>query len=406
MGKRIYPGFPILLIFLLTIIFAWGTVSAAEFSGKITTITKHDTLTGQIFVKGEKYRMELTQDGEEIIVIVDPSVNKTIVIPVSTGIYRELASDDMMSLMNDPIQAYLYTADMGEESSAGTETIEGYECDKSKVSMMDSDVMSEWVAKDLNFPIKIVTYGQGAREMTVTDIKVASVADDKFEVPEGYTAWIDPDSVPGKRPDWADNIAAAPLLIPPFEMDLKPGNTVRVKVEPGKSLFVKGVSDGDATARVIPFKGENPLKDEDRYNNFAQKGTLCDRRHEMNGEADEFIIHVYKGKVNVIAKWQKMFEKTASAGEVVRFPIDGTEHITTRIINLTDGSARAMFAYYQDGQPMPDNDEIPEKYRTIALEKPWDVNNVTRVAKGDEFVITVHEGTMQIKLGQFDSFEF
>lgn len=272
--------------------------------------------------------------------------------------------------------------------------------------MMDSEVMSKWVAKELSFPIKIVTYGQGAREMIISNIEKTAVGEDKFEIPEGFTAWVDPESLPGERPDWADDIKEAPLLIPPFEMDLNAGNTVRVKIEPGKSLFVKGVADGEAEARVIPFRGRNPLKDDKRYNNFAQQGTICERRHEMNGEADEHIIHVYKGNVKVLAKWQKMFERTASAGDVVRFPIEDTEHITTRIINLTDSSARATFAYYQDGQPMPDNDDIPEKYRTIALEKPWDVSTVTRVAKGDEFVITVHEGAMQIKLGQFDSFEF
>ena len=42
----------------------------------------------------------------------------------------------------------------------------------------------------------------------------------------------------------------------------------------------------------------------------------------------------------------------------------------------------------------------------IKLEKPWDVNTAGRIAKGDEIVIKIETGKMQIKLGQFDSFEF
>jgi len=381
-------------------------VHAAEFSGDIMQISRGDTTAGKIYVKGDRYRMEITQEGEDIIVIVDPSVKKTIVIPVSLGEYRELATDDFLSLMNDPIQAYGHTVERGEEVMSGTETIGGYECDKYTVSMADSEVMSKWVARDLDFPVRIAMYGHGAKDMIISNITETAVEDSQFTVPDGFKAWVDPESLPGKRPEWAGEIPSAPLLIPPFEMEMSAGNIVRVKVEPGRSLFVRGKSESEAEARVIPFKGDQPAKDEMHYYNFAAEGTMCDRRHELTGEADEFIIRVYKGNVKVMAKWQKMFEATASAGDEIRYPITGTEHITTRIINLTEGNAEATFAYHKGGQPMADNEDIPIKYRTISLKNPWDVNSITRVAKGDEFVITVLEGTMQIKLGQFDSFEF
>ena len=108
----------------------------------------------------------------------------------------------------------------------------------------------------------------------------------------------------------------------------------------------------------------------------------------------------------MIAKGQPMFETTASAGEEVRYAISGNEHITTRIINLSDSKAEASFDYYAEGKVLSDNEVGPAKYRKIELENPWTVDRIMRQEKGDEMVIRVEQGKMQIKLGQFDSFEF
>ena len=288
----------------------------------------------------------------------------------------------------------------------GTEMVHGYECDAYQITMDDTPVLAKWYAKSLDFPIKIVGYGQQERIIEITDIEEKAVDASIFSVPEGFTKWVDPKSLPGERPEWAGDIEAAPVMMPPFEKNMGPGDIVRVKIEPGKSLAVKagGISETEAVAKVIPFTGSNPLKEEQWYNNFAQRGIICQRCHEMSGEADEFIIRVYEGNITVVAKRMDMFEEKALAGEEIRYPISGHEHITTRFINLTEEIAEATFAYYQNGQPM--EDDTPAKYRTITLKNSWDADTITRFAQGDELVIKVITGKMQIKLGQFNSFEF
>lgn len=393
-----------ILIAVITIM--TGIASAADFTGKLKLKLDDEIIEGDIFVSGPKYCLVLEQDGEKGKVIVDTEKNETTIILFSIKEHRTIASDDMMSLINDPFQSYQYTLGYGDEEFMGTEMVQGYECEAYRITMGDTPVMAKWQAKSLDFPIKIVVYGQQERIVEITDIEEKAMEASIFAVPDGFTKWVDPESLPGERPEWVGDIDAASVMTPPFEKNMGPGDIVRVKIEPGKSLAVKagGISETEAVARVIPFKGSNPLKEEQWYNNFAQRGVICGRSHEMSGEADEFIIRVYEGNITIAAKWMDMFEEKALAGEEIRYPISGQEHITTRFINLTAEAAEATFAYYQNGQLM--EDDTPAKYRTITLKNPWDIDTSTLLVKGDELVIRVTTGKVQIKLGQFDSFEF
>jgi len=384
------------------------SVSAAEFSADLKEQQGDYVKAGKVWVKGSKYCMEIVERGEQIIVIVDPEVGKTIVIPVSAKEYRELPIDDMTSLMNNPFQAYKYSVSMGEERSAGTETLAGYECDKFIISMMDQDAMSQWVAKDLDFPLKIVAHGPPDKVLELTNIVVGPVDDARCEIPGGFTKWIDPETLPVEPPAWAEGIAAAPVMMPPFEHDMSAGEIIRVKVAPGKSLKIKGVGKADtkATARVVPFKDDRPLKEDTSYNNVAQEGTICARTHETSVEADEFVVYVYEGDLTVTAKWQEMHEETIAAGEEVRLQLPTWDNIETRLVNLSDGESVAIVSYFKEGTELSEDDIGPAKWRTITLKEHGEVEARAMSHKGDEIVISVKKGKMLIKLGQFDSFEF
>lgn len=383
-------------------------VLAAEFSADFTEKQGDYERSGKIYVKGSNYCLDIVEDGEQMLIIVDPEARKTVVIPVSTGEYRELAIDDMTSIMNDPFQGYLYTAEMGEVKTAVAETINGYECDKSVVTMGDTDIMSRWVARNLDFPIKIVAHGPPDKIFELINIVVAPVDDSKFEIPEGFTKWIDPETLPVEPPAWAEGIAAAPVMVPPFEHDMSAGDIVRVKVEPGKSLAIKGVSktDTEATAKVIPFKDDRPLKVDTWYNNFAWESTICVRQHETSVEVDEFIVYVYEGDITATAKWQEMLEKTVAEGEEIRLPLPNWDNIETRLVNLSDAESVAIVSYFKDGAEVSEDDQGPVKWRTITLKEPGEVEAGARTHKGDEIVFSVQKGKILIKLGQFDTFEF
>ena len=360
---------------LMIISTAFGPAAAAEFTADLKEQQGEYVKTGKIFVKSPLYRMEVVEGDETIIVIVDPEAKKTILLNVSAKEFRELDSDDMTSVMNDPFQSYVYVKEMGEEKSAGKETIGKYECDKFVVSMMDRDVMTKWVALDLGFPVKIVAHGPPDKVMELTNIAVGPVDDSRFKIPEGYTKWIDPETLPKDPPSWAGGIESAPVVAPPFERDMAAGDIVRIKVTAGNSLKIKGSSNtgADAEARVVPFKEGRPLKEDTRYNNFAQEGMLCDQRHETTAEADEFVLYVYKGEINAAAKWQEMHEKTVKAGEKISIKLTGFHNIPTRLVNVGEGKAVAVVSFSSAGEPLGEDELGEEKWRTITLKAPGEV---------------------------------
>ena len=268
--------------------------------------------------------------------------------------------------------------------------------------------MSQWVAKDLGFPLKIVAHGPPDKVLELTNIVEGPVDDTRCEIPEGFTKWIDPETLPVEPPGWAEGIAAAQVMMPPFEHDMSAGEIIRVKVEPGKSLKIKGVGKAgtEATARVVPFKDDRPLKEDTWYNNIAQKGIICARQHETSVEADEFVVYVYEGDLTVTAKWQEMLEKTVTEGEEVRLPLPSWDNIKTHLVNLSDGESVAIVSYFKEGTELSEDDIGPAKWRTITLKEHGEVDARTMSHKGDEIVFSVEKGKMLIKLGQFDTFEF
>jgi hypothetical protein len=381
---------------------------AAEFSADFTEQQGDNSKSGTIYVRGPNYCLDIVEDGEQMLIIVNPEKQKTIVIPVSMGEYRELAIDDMTSIMSDPLQGFLYAAANGELNAVAAETVNGYECDKSVVTMGDTEVMSRWVARSLDFPIKIVAHGPPDKVFELTNIVVGPVDDSKFVIPAGFTLWIDPATLPVEPPAWAEGIAAAPVMVPPFEHDMSAGDIIRVKVASGKSFKIKGVSktDANAIARVIPFKDDRPLRKASRYNNFAQRGTICARLHETSAEVDELVVYVYEGDITATAKWQEMLEKTVAEGEEIRLPLPDRYNIETRLVNLSDAESVAIVSYFLDGSELGEDDMGPIKWRTITLKEHGEVEDGARSHNGDEIVVSVQKGKMLIKLGQFDSFEF
>ena len=163
---------------------------AAEFSADMVEQIggkKGETTSHKIYVKGMKYRMEQEEEGQEIIILVDMDENVTRVLMPAEKMYMEMASDDLTSLANDPFQSVKKTDSMGESKHLGTETINGYKCDKYLISYEGTELMTQWVSKKLNFPLKIVTHGSEKRSMELNNISEDPIDDALFEVPDDYT---------------------------------------------------------------------------------------------------------------------------------------------------------------------------------------------------------------------------
>lgn len=381
---------------------------SSEFKADFTDQDGDRIKTGVIYVKDSRYRMNLKEDGQSIFVIVDQDSGLTRVFVPEDKQYNELRIDGMVSLMNDPFQAYNYTAENGEEITEGNETVNGYDCEKIAVYMGGERVWTMWKSARLNFPIKIVNEMRIDKFIELTDIEEESIQDKLFEIPDGYSRWVDPSTLPPHPPDWAGDIADAPVLKPPFESELLSGDIIRIKIEPGKSVKVKATSDDEeeAVARAIPFKEGIPLQNADMIGNFAQKGVICTRVHETPQEADEVVVHAEKGKMKVMGKFEEMSEKEVSAGEEFRYSIKGIDNIEARFINISDSESEGIFTYKDDGIELSEDKIGPAKYRTVRLDREGEVKKGAYIPHGDELVFKVTKGEILIKMGQFDSFAF
>ena len=146
----------VLCVLLGGLFLASGVAFSAEFTADMTESQGDYVNAGKLSVKGPKYCMELEQEGEKVKVIVDTEANKTVVLNVSKKEFREMAADDMNSIMNDPFQGYQFMVKrgFGVEKSAGIETVEGLECKKHTLMTEDStELLSKWVSTKLDFQL-------------------------------------------------------------------------------------------------------------------------------------------------------------------------------------------------------------------------------------------------------------
>jgi len=379
---------------------------AAEFTARMTDQDGDRVRLSTITIKGSFYRMDMEEYGEKISVIVDQDAGLTRVILHSEKTFMEIKSQDPQSLMNDPFQAAIYMADNGESKLVGTETINGLGCDKFVISMSGQDVMNKWVSQKYNFPVKIEHLMTENKFVEITDIAEGPVDDSLFQPPEGYTKWIDPADLPVEIPEWAKDLSSEPVMTPPFEKDMTPGEIVRIPVTAGQAIWVKGESSdkSGAVARAIAFKDGRPNKEPSWYNNFAMQGTICTRSAETPIEADEIVLYVFEGNVHVTAKYFPMKEETVKAGGEFRFLSESSDYVETRFVNVSDNESECVVSFFKDGV---DVSESPVKYRTYNIEKKGkNSRNTFNVDNGNEVVIKITKGEMIIKMGQYDSFEF
>lgn len=172
-------GMATALVFVLV-----SLASAAEFSAMVVSKAKGEEMQGKVFVKGDKMRNEINMDGQTNITITRPDKKVVWVAMPQQKMYMEMPLSDKMQqqiALKDPeVRARM--------KHLGTETVNGYECDKYEMSnMVEGKTVTQhvWVAKKFGLPIKSMTT-DGSMSMEYRDIKVGGVADSVFEMPQGY----------------------------------------------------------------------------------------------------------------------------------------------------------------------------------------------------------------------------
>jgi len=219
--------------------FAYSNAApASQFTADMIQSEGADTITGKIYVKNSKYRMDLEEDGHQVFVIVDQTAGVTRVLMPEEKMYMEMGTQDFRSLMKDPFQGVKYTASTGDSKHLGTETVNGYECDKYLISMNDQDVMTQWVSQKLEFPVRIVMDVSENKFVDLQNILEGPVDDALFDIPSEYTkmAMEEPGKAPIEMPDVAKETPPTP-----------PGDKARIAVDEVKSE-ASGCSNDAAAA--------------------------------------------------------------------------------------------------------------------------------------------------------------
>ena len=178
-SQRFMVGMVTALMFVLV-----SLASAAEFSATVFSKAKGEEMQGKVFVKGDKMRNEVNMGGETNITITRPDKKVVWIAMPQQKMYMEMPLSDKMQqrmALKDPeIRARM--------KLLGTETVNGYECEKYEMSNVveGKPITSHvWIAKKFGLSIKSVTT-DGSMSMEYRDIKVGGVADSVFEMPQGY----------------------------------------------------------------------------------------------------------------------------------------------------------------------------------------------------------------------------
>jgi hypothetical protein len=192
MRKRVFLGLGMVvaLIFCLS---AWCL--AAEFSADLLLKQGGESITGKVYVKGDKIRQEYLQRGEKQVMIFRFDKGLTWVLVPSEKIYMEMSNREESASdprFNQKIKDKTVTKYLGKE------TVNGYVCEKYQYIYRDKSMgaATQWFSKKLNYPIK--SEYKSPSNFTLTEYKninEGQVANSLFEVPGDYARM----SIPGMR---------------------------------------------------------------------------------------------------------------------------------------------------------------------------------------------------------------
>lgn len=178
-------------ILLFVLIFAGVfPARALEFSADMVSTSRGQTYTSKTYIKGMKYRMEMSGQPQFTIVRQDKNV-MWMVMP---------AQKSFIEMPFEPKQKPRVDAKPAGEVSRkllGSETTDGHPTQKYEVTVKEgnkTERLLQWMATDLNFPIKISAI-DGSWVIEYKNIKTA-VPDNLFEIPSGYRK-ISVPSIPG-----------------------------------------------------------------------------------------------------------------------------------------------------------------------------------------------------------------
>jgi len=289
------------LVVLIAFFFWFASASAAEFTADVNQRMHGTNLTGKVFVKGEKYRLE-QQDNKNrrMFIIVDQKANLTIVSDPAKKNYMETPSQGMVSLMNDPFQSARYMEEKYKKILLGDEIISGFKCKKIKYEAQGREMMTVWKSKKLDFFLKIMLPDKKKSFIQLKNIKEGPVDKVLLQVPAGYAKKEDP-AKKREREEAALSVLTTTISgIAPLARRIGQGGEIRVKVDSKKSVRfkIKNLIKEESVFTITAFRNNQPIKmDIKKAYSLKLKGRRIEPLLGLQNRADEVSVKVDKGKI-------------------------------------------------------------------------------------------------------------
>lgn len=147
---------------------------------------------GKFWIKGKKYKQEITVAGEKSIVIFDGDKNEGYIIsPATNSAMKMTTPPEDENSPRSPLEEVgaLEATELDGARSLGREEVDGKECSVWEFSSPDVGTATWWVWEEYGIPIKMKTeLSEGFQsEIVYKNIAVNNVSDAEFEIPEGLT---------------------------------------------------------------------------------------------------------------------------------------------------------------------------------------------------------------------------
>ena len=331
MKKSVFCGWLSCLTVILTVIFLCTSAQAAEFTADISErIFNHD-VTGKIYVKDAKYRMDLDdkKTGEKPVIIVDRKGGFTKLLNTKTKQYQEAKNFTFLAFMVDPFQSLAKWDSVLQKKKVGIESVAGYTCNKYAYYDGTAKLAEAWIAGDLKFPVKMhiksgrsdgpikVKTNIGDTIVKLSNIKKVSVNATLFEIPAGYVKEKKPKRPAKNKPVALSAVSGTVKGKAPWGRRIAVGGEMVVAVNPKQSvrLKVRNLVKEESVFTVKAFRQGKAINiNITKTFSLKGRGQSRDLFLGLQNKAEEVSVRVEKGLVLAIVK----AEPSAFAREKVK----------------------------------------------------------------------------------------
>ncbi len=291
------------LLFILFFI-PIGSQGFSQFKANMENVISGDKELYSVYSDKTQYRYDFTQDGQKMIIIVKPQLNKTLILLPDKKFYMQQTCYGMMSRQNDPVQAYTMMKVNYNEKDAGKENVERFACNKKEIYADNDKIITAWYSESLNFPLKMVNHLYENTYMNLKDIQSWKPDQGFFKVPDDYTEVDDRMRPVIPEPPAPEKWETKTITLP-FEGTLSRGTKIRFKINEDKHYKFSYVNETDKPAKFIrhtfvdgkekPDSKQGPIKYRTYRPYPGDKATLT----YVWIAGEDILLEIYEGKIHL-----------------------------------------------------------------------------------------------------------